>query len=208
MSQNSSKEDLTRTLISLITSQQPRTMEELVLLAVERTSIPKQEITEHVLYLHNLGKLRFEESSEHPQMKLTSYMKTEKAHWYWAALFLSLITTIVVFVISEGAYPFVYVRYVLGAISVLCLPGYTLSRALFPKPRFRRDSDKEEFDFIERLALSVGLSLVLMPVVGLALIYTWGIRLTSVVLSLLATTITFATVAVIREHYEYSRARE
>jgi uncharacterized membrane protein len=56
-------------------------------------------------------------------------------------------------------------------------------------------------DTIERAALSIGLSLAIVPIVGLFLNYTsWGIRLTPITLSLLALTITFATAALIREH--------
>ena len=54
---------------------------------------------------------------------------------------------------------------------------------------------------IERLALSIGMSLVLVPIVGLILNYTpWGIRLTPITLSLLALTIVFATAALFREY--------
>jgi uncharacterized membrane protein len=43
------------------------------------------------------------------------------------------------------------------------------------------------------------MSLALTPIVGLILNYTpWGIRLTPIVLSLLALTIVFATAAIIR----------
>jgi len=44
------------------------------------------------------------------------------------------------------------------------------------------------------------MSFALVPIVGLLLNYTpWGVRLTPIVLSLLALTIVFATVALIRE---------
>jgi len=81
---------------------------------------------------------------------------------------------------------------VLGAIFVLFLPGYTFIRALFPE---------KELDNIERTALSMGMSLALVPITGLILNYTpWGIRTTPVTLSLLALTTIFATAAITREH--------
>ena len=56
-------------------------------------------------------------------------------------------------------------------------------------------------DTIERAALSFGMSLALVPIVGLILNYTpWGIRLTPVILSLLALTVAFATAAILREY--------
>jgi uncharacterized membrane protein len=61
-------------------------------------------------------------------------------------------------------------------------------------------SDKD-LDTIERIALSVGISIALVPMVGLLLNYTpWGINLTPSTLSLAALTLAFATAALIREH--------
>jgi uncharacterized membrane protein len=60
---------------------------------------------------------------------------------------------------------------------------------------------EKNLDTIERIALSVGMSIAIVPMVGLLLYYTpWGIQLTPIVLSLSALTATFATAAVLREH--------
>jgi uncharacterized membrane protein len=92
-------------------------------------------------------------------------------------------------------------RYVLGTIFVLWLPGYTFIKALFPKENQAQIKTTTNLDTVERIALSIGLSLALVPLVGLLLNYTpWGIRLTPIVLSLLTLTTIFATVAVAREH--------
>lgn len=69
------------------------------------------------------------------------------------------------------------VRVVLGLPFVLFFPGYTLIAALYPR--------KTDLDGIERLALSLGLSLAVVPLIGLVLNYTpWGIRLGPIVTSL------------------------
>lgn len=68
-------------------------------------------------------------------------------------------------------------RVVLGLPFVLFFPGYTLIAALYPR--------RVDLDGIERLALSLGLSLAVVPLIGLVLNYTpWGIRLTPIVVSL------------------------
>jgi uncharacterized membrane protein len=65
----------------------------------------------------------------------------------------------------------------------------------------------QNLDTIERIALSLGMSLALVPTVGLILNYTpWGIRLTPIVLSLFALTLVFATAAVIREQQAKKQA--
>ncbi|MGB3943467.1 MAG: DUF1616 domain-containing protein, partial [Methanothrix sp.] len=61
-----------------------------------------------------------------------------------------------------------WVRVPVGLVMVLFLPGYALIAALFP-----RDDD---LDGIERVALSFGLSIAVVPLIGLGLNYTpWGI---------------------------------
>jgi len=107
---------------------------------------------------------------------------------------------LVVFVVPENDFPLVYIRYVLGIIFILWLPGYAFIKTLFPKQLPLRTSDKD-LDRIERIALSIDMSIALVPVVGLLLNYTsWGIRLTPIVLSLTALTLAFATTAIAREY--------
>ncbi|MBD3293740.1 MAG: DUF1616 domain-containing protein, partial [Armatimonadia bacterium] len=70
-------------------------------------------------------------------------------------------------------------RIIVGATFVLFLPGYSLIAALYPLRR--------SLDLIERLALSFGTSIAVVPLIGLVLNYTaWGIRLTPVMLSVFA----------------------
>ncbi len=67
-------------------------------------------------------------------------------------------------------FPHTPLRIVLGLPFVLFFPGYTLISALYPR--------RSDLEGIERLALSLGLSLAVTPLVGLVLNYTpWGIRL-------------------------------
>ena len=137
-------------------------------------------------------------------MPLTKYFLKEKAVWYWTTIALAVTTVIVVFIIPENAYPIVYIRYLLGSIFILWLPGYTFIKALFPT-HVPIKTSSESLDTIERVALSIGMSLALVPIVGLLLNYTpWGIRLAPVTLSLLGLSVTFATVAMIREQSEES----
>jgi len=68
-------------------------------------------------------------------------------------------------------------RIVLGCLFLIFFPGYTLLSALFPK--------RDNLDGIERLALSFGLSIAVVPLIGLILNYTpWGIKLYPVLASI------------------------
>lgn len=64
-------------------------------------------------------------------------------------------------------------RIIFGLPFLLFLPGYSLVSALWAK--------KSVLDSLERVALSLGLSIAIVPLAGLGLNYTpWGITLTSI----------------------------
>lgn len=65
----------------------------------------------------------------------------------------------------------------LGLLFVIFVPGYTLLSAVFPK--------RDDLSGIERLALSFGLSISAVPLIGLILNYTpWGIKLYPTLISI------------------------
>lgn len=75
-----------------------------------------------------------------------------------------------------------FLRILFGIPLVLFIPGYALIAALFPASR--------DIDGIERVALSFGLSIAIVPLTGLVLNYTpWGIRLDPIVTALSIITI-------------------
>ena len=82
--------------------------------------------------------------------------------------------TIPVVLLSSGA-----LRIVMGLPLLLFFPGYVLLAALFTR--------KESLSGVERVALSFGLSIAVVPLIGLFLNYTpWGIRLNPVLISIVS----------------------
>lgn len=200
MNKNIAEDKLSQTIIKLIKEKNPENVKQLVALVNERESLPEEKIVERIISLQNEGKIRFQRPPEREILKLSGYLHTEDAYWYWATVALLIVTTVTAFTIPEDAYPLVYARYVLGTIFVVWLPGYTFVKALFPSTLPVKTSTKR-LDAIERVALSIGMSFALLPIVGLLLNYTpWGIRLAPIVLSLLLLTMMFSTVAFLREY--------
>lgn len=116
--------------------------------------------------------------------------------WFWTVILMTGITLILV-LSSDSCKCLTPLRYFFGSIFVLFLPGYTLVRALYPK---------RELSPIEELALSIGLSLAVVPLVGLVLNYTpFGIRITPVLASL---SILVALLSLIGLYREYVVVRE
>ncbi|MCW3999768.1 MAG: DUF1616 domain-containing protein [Candidatus Bathyarchaeota archaeon] len=122
-----------------------------------------------------------------PPRNIAKYFFSLQNAWFWAITALLAVTALAIFTVNSST--LLYVRYVLGGVFVLFLPGFMLISALYPR--------SEELDMLERVALSIGLSLALVPLVGLGLNYTpWGIRLEPIVASmaLLVEALALATV--------------
>ncbi len=70
----------------------------------------------------------------------------------------------------------------IAILLVLFVPGYVLVAALFPGATVER---KPEIDWIERVALAFGLSIAVVPLLGLLLNFTpWGIRFVPIVVTI------------------------
>ncbi|MCS7120861.1 MAG: DUF1616 domain-containing protein [Candidatus Bathyarchaeota archaeon] len=104
-----------------------------------------------------------------PPMAFGNYLRSKRNLGFMLAV--AVLALSVISVYTSSLIPaLAFLRYALGSIFVLFLPGYALIEALYPRG--------DELSPLERLALSIGLSLALVPLVGLVLNYTpWGIRL-------------------------------
>lgn len=71
-----------------------------------------------------------------------------------------------------------FLRIILGLPFALFLPGFLLTAVLFPK--------KDEIDGLTRITISVGLSIIIVPLIGLLLNYlSLGVKLLPMMLSLI-----------------------
>ena len=120
------------------------------------------------------GKIRIEDPS--PPTTFLQYLKRlDYTLWFWTTLLL-IILALLSIAVTDLLPALLPMRYVLGTIYVLFIPGYVLIEALYP--------EEKSLSPLERLALSIGLSLAIIPLIGLILNYTpWGIRLAPIVTS-------------------------
>lgn len=101
-------------------------------------------------------------------------------------------------------------RVALGLVFLLIAPGYALVAALFPERAreydVRKGEDGEETETVregleplERAGLSLGLSIAVVPLLGLLLNATpWGIRLVPILIAVAAFTLVASAVALVR----------
>ena len=102
--------------------------------------------------------------------KIRSLIK-ETSHIDLLIIILLTLLLVPLVIYTDGA-----LRIIIGLPFVLFFPGYTLIAALFTK--------KDAIGGIERLALSFGLSIAVVPLIGLILNYTWEISLYPVLISI------------------------
>ncbi|MEM3777585.1 MAG: DUF1616 domain-containing protein [Fervidicoccaceae archaeon] len=147
------------------------------------------------LYKKNIsGDLVIEDPN--PPKSFPQYLlRLDYSLWIYAVLIINFLTIGLIYITQD--FPLLLpLRYLLGSITVLFLPGYTLIQALY-KP--------DELSPLEELALSIGLSLAIVPLIGLILNYTpWGIRLTPIVIGLNIFTISMCFIASIRRYRSIS----
>lgn len=201
LSKNQEPNELTKDfIIKIVQEQKPETASQLIRFVHQTTNLSEKEIMNLLNQLEAEDKIHFNMKQELSSASIGTYLFTSESAWYWIIIAVAIATTITVFTIPQDWYPLAYVRNVLGVIFVLFLPGYAFIKAFFPA-KVPIKTSSESLENIERVALSIGMSIALTSIVGLLLYYTpIGIGLTPITLSLLALTAVFATAAVAREY--------
>ena len=162
-----------------------------MLIAKESTTSSENEIINAILELQGQGKLKLEDQSV--TRKKPANFATGEGLWYLLTISLGVLTSIFVFIVPSSLYPLVYLRNFLGLAFVLFLPGFAVTKALFKKSILGKETSKE-IEIIARIALSVGLSVALVCIIGLLLFYSpWGLTLPAIVTTLFVLTAFSAT---------------
>jgi uncharacterized membrane protein len=155
------------------------------------SSINAEQVTDAVWGLARTGVLTLEDILP-ATTAVSQYLK------FWERnldlYFIVGVSIVALFVIlAPFSFLLIVLRWAFGTVFVLFIPGFALTETLFPKGT--------EIDMNQRFAISVGLSLALVPLVGLALNYSpWGIRLNPIVASLVTLSIGMSLVCFVRRY--------
>ncbi|HLI46647.1 MAG TPA: DUF1616 domain-containing protein [Geobacterales bacterium] len=133
--------------------------------------IEEEELANALLEMENSGEIEIIEPFP-KNLRFTNYLLSlDHAFWFHATNLAIILTIIIVLVIPESIITYL----VKSAISVLFLiffPGYTIVQFLFPG---------REISLAEKLAISIGISIGLIPVFSLLLYYTLNIGLFQII---------------------------
>lgn len=175
--------------IKRLAGEKPVALKALVAELAGELGCSVDRVTEGLMGLQARNRIVISERS--PRASFASYASSPRSLWFWAAAGAALLSLVFLLATSGLA---LYLRYAFGGLLVLFLPGFSLIELLYYK---------KELDELTRFALSLGLSLAMVPLVGLVLNYTpFGIRLLPVALSLAGLTMVFLTLA-LRSKYAY-----
>ena len=175
-----------------IRSEHPKTVAELAQLVSADGTVYEDEFMAALKEAVSEGGIELQEPSYKLESALDYLFTITISGWFWATMILAVSAILSVAFVPD-AFPVNVIRWVLGSVFVLYLPGYTLIQFLF--------SEKKELDSLERFALSVGLSLAVVPLIGLILNYLpWGIRLEPITISLSLFVVSFAILAAARKY--------
>jgi uncharacterized membrane protein len=88
------------------------------------------------------------------------------------------------------------IRIILSIPLIIFIPGYLLVYALFP------EKTEKSFDVVDRIALGIGISIAIVPLIGIILNYSpWGITLQPLILSLETVILILGIIAIIRWYH-------
>jgi hypothetical protein len=171
-----SKFFLGETIQNTVKLQHPETVKQLATVVMADGSVEEADFVATVKRMANNGTLTLGPPSYEVETVLDYLFTFTLSGWLWVS-FVTIGLSLLAVSLIPDLFPLNVVRWVLGSIFVLYLPGFSLIQLLFPKGK--------EIDSLERFALSIGLSLALVPLIGLVLNFTpWGIRFAPIVAAL------------------------
>jgi hypothetical protein len=110
---------------------------------------------------------------------------------FWSVVAVTALTLVSIYLIPSSA-PWSAVRIIVGGIFTLIMPGFSILQLIFPAKNISN---------LERFVLSLGLSLALLPLIGLVFAYTpFGIRLLPLVIFLSLLCISISTIGAYRKY--------
>ena len=201
MTKNLSQAEIEQNRLTIIENEKKQKFQTIKHIAslIQQNQNMGEEVHEFLDELENKSKIQPPTKESNASISFNRYVSSSKAAWYWITILLGAAAALTIFIIPEDALPLVYLRSAFGLFFILFLPGFVLMKTLFPDVVPIKISS-ERMDKLERVVLSMGISLILTPMVGLILNYTpWGVRLIPLTVSLLLFTVGLATVGIFRE---------
>ncbi len=155
-------------------------------------------VAKNLYALSEAGKVELVDLERHSS--IVDYLQSQYAWWFWAVVGIDTLTLVSVYTFPQTG-PLIYIRYALGLAFIAFLPGYALTESLY--------SSKRDLSVLERSALSLGLSLTVVPLIAVLLYYVnIAINLNTMAISLSVFALALSFVAARRKFEEMRKNLE
>ena len=179
-------------ILDLLETENPENVEQLVHLVQNQVDASLDEIKTEIKKLHKKGLVSLEEPTR-KKLNFMQFLSGKNNYWFWIILAVSILSFVSIVFIPENQIPASYIRYVFAFVLVAFLPGYCLTKTLFPK--------QTTLDQIERITFSIGLSFALTTLMGLFLSFSsLGLTLATTLPALTFTVVVLAVLALLRTY--------
>jgi hypothetical protein len=187
-------------IVETLKEEKPQTTQELLSLVIQKTQAPLSQVTEVLLKMENRNQISFTRTQSTVPLTLKSFIFSYQAIWFWLSITFCIIT-ILALLLPLNTPVALYISSGLSAVFILFLPGLSLSKTLFPTHIALIAGENTEA--LERVVISLGLSLALVPIAAAILNFSpWGIRLIPLAASLLLFTVGFSIAGLLRDYQE------
>lgn len=179
-------------ILDLLETEQPENVEQLVHLVQNQVDASLDEIKAEIKKLYKKGLVSLDEPTR-SKLSFVQFVSAKETYWFWISLTISILSIVSIVFIPENQPPLSYIRYVLAFVLVAFLPGYCLTKTLFPK--------QTTLDQIERITFSIGLSFALTTLMGLFLSFSsLGLTLSTTLPALTSIVVVLAVLALMRSY--------
>ena len=179
-------------ILDILETEQPENVEKLVHLVQNQVDASLEEIKTEIKKLHKKGLVSLNEPAPKKQ-NFNQFLSAKDNYWFWIIMATSVLSIACIVFIPENQGLVSYIRYVFAFVLVAFLPGYCLTKTLFPK--------QTTLDQIETITFSIGLSFAITTLVGLFLSFSSiGLTLSTTLSTLASTVLILVVLALIRTY--------
>ena len=192
MNKSEYKEIIKNKAINIITYTNPKTLKELVEILEKETNINKNIIIEYLIKLNQENIIVLKNNNLSKPNNIKEYFLSKHSHWFWIVSTATIISFLTTIILNDKSSLLIYLRHILGTFLVIFLPGYSVSKIFFLSKQISK---------IERVLLSITLSIIIVPLLGLTMNYVnWNINIISTTTIIILITLISSFIAALREY--------
>ncbi|MFW9922796.1 MAG: DUF1616 domain-containing protein [Candidatus Thorarchaeota archaeon] len=167
---NAERNEIKANIGEALTIRHPTTVRALVTILQNDYEKPKNIVLKIIHEMEQNNELFLQEPIPEPTIppqRIRDYFfgRNYFSYEFWLVIS-SIILTFTLVAINVTSGFFFYLRYVIIVFYLLILPGWTLTAAIFPELN-------DKLRFLERVATAIGLSIVILVLIGIFLNYTF-----------------------------------